>query len=144
MTDNIYSKLSEIITTNNYLVHKKDTSNVFYNELGPSVLSNSKATSDDIFIDCQPTGADGESLVPVNKTLESALSSETFNLFQNKYFKMLIPVLIIIIVLKIGSLIFGSISRGGRGGGAAGTTANAAGAALTGGGGGIRSLCKKK
>ena len=61
MTDNIYSKLSEIITTNNYLVHKKDTTNVFYNELGPSVLANSQATSDDIFIDCQPTGADGES-----------------------------------------------------------------------------------
>jgi len=58
---------------------------------------------------------------------------------------MLIPVLIIIIVLKIGSLIFGSISRGGRGGGAAGapTGATAPTNALT-GGGGIRSLGRKK
>ena len=146
MTNNIYSKLSEIITTNNYLVHKKDTSNVFYNELGPSVLSNSKATSDDIFIDCQPTGADGESLVPVNKTLESALAPDISNLFQNKYFKMLIPVLIIIIVLKIGALILGSISKGGRGGGAAGASASISASASTSAltGGGIRSLCKKK
>ena len=111
MTDNIYSKLSAIITPNIYTVKKIDNTYVYYNELGPSALS--KSTSDDIFIDCQPTGADGESLVPVNKTIESALAPDISKLLQNKYLKMLIPVLIIILILKIGGIILGSISRGG-------------------------------
>ena len=73
-------------------------------------------------------------------------SPDISNLFQNKYFKMLIPVLIIIIVLKIGALILGSISKGGRGGGAAGASASISASASTSAltGGGIRILCKKK
>ena len=135
MNDNIYSKLNEIITLNNYNVHKVDDTYVYYNELGPSFLSTS--TSDEIFIDCQPTGDDGTSLVPVNKSLTSALSADIptlSNLLKNKFVKTLITVLIIIIVLKVSTAIFKGISSGGSSGGGGATSSISSPLSKVGGG----------
>lgn len=50
--------LKNVINTNNHEV-KKNPNGFFYNKTGPS----KGKTSDDIYIDCKPTGSDGKTLV---------------------------------------------------------------------------------
>ncbi len=110
--------MSHLIKKNhNYIIHKVDDSFVFYNPKGPSALSKSK-NNDEIYINCEPTGSSGESLVPVNKYIEPALAHTISDFFSNKYVKIVVPVIVIFIMVKIVGGIFNSISsRGGGSGG---------------------------
>ena len=117
MTDKTYAMMSLLIKKNhNYVIHKVDDSFVFYNPKGPSALSKSK-NNDEIYINCEPTGASGESLVPVNKYIEPALAHTVSDFFSNKYVKIVVPVIVIFIMVKIVGGIFNSISSRGGGGG---------------------------
>jgi carbonic anhydrase len=125
MDDKTFSLFTQIIPqTHNLTTHTISDGNVFYNTQGPSTLLSKYRNNDEIYIDCQPTGADGESLVPVNKSIEPALVVDISTLFNNKYLKMVLPVLMIFCVVRFAGGILNSISNVGgaasRGGGGKG------------------------
>jgi carbonic anhydrase len=127
MNDRTYALFTEIIAKKHtYTIHRISDSNVFYNAKGPSALSSSDR-KEEIFIDCQPTGADGESLVPVYKSLEPALVNNIGDFFNSKIVKMVLPAIMIFLVVKFAGSIFNSISNVGK----------QSGGMQSGGGGGI-------
>lgn len=127
MNDKTYTLFTQIISqTHNYNVQPISDGNVFYNTKGPSTLLSKSRNNDEIYIDCQPTGADGESLVPVNKSVEPFLVMSLDSFLNNSYVRMVIPALLIFFVVKFAGGILNSISnvgtakggtdlRGGRG-----------------------------
>lgn len=122
INDKTNTMLSLLLKKNhNYVTHKVDDSFVFYNPKGPSALSKSK-NNDEIYINCEPTGASGESLVPVHKYAEPALAHSASEFFSNKYVKVIVPVIIILLLVKFVGGIFGSVSS--VGGAGAGTVAS--------------------
>ena len=118
MSSSTYSTFTQIISQNtDYTVVGIDESSVFYNASGPSNgASTSSENSDEIYIDCQPTGANGTSLVPVNKTIEPGLVVGLSDFINNPYIKSLLPVFVIFIVVKIAGSILNSISNVSSGG----------------------------
>jgi carbonic anhydrase len=128
MDNDTYALFTQVITpTNTYSVNPISDSSVFYNATGPTSIASSSNSNDEIFIDCQPTGANGESLVPVYKSLEPALANNIGDVLNNKFVKMVAPALIIFIVVKfVGSILnsmtnVGKQSGGGGGGGGSGS-----------------------
>ena len=75
------------------------------------LLSKSLQNNEEIFIDCQPTGADGESLVPVNKTIEPGLVHELSDFVNNSFVKMVLPAFFIFLVVKFAGGVLNSISN---------------------------------
>lgn len=68
INDKTFKQMGNMIISQNTIVYPaKDR--LFYNSSGPTVVG----INDDIYIDCRPTGADGNVIVPVSK--ESELNS---------------------------------------------------------------------
>jgi len=77
---------------------KINNNNVFYNKNG----ANSKNSSDDIFIDCQPVDSDGNILVDMNMTEGKSDSSDSDSGFN---FEKIAPYLYTLIGLAVGYII---------------------------------------
>lgn len=95
MMPETYKKLDSIILKNLYDV--KQGQHLFYNEKGPS-SGGGGASTNDIYIDCQPVGSSEETteiITDFGSETYSSYSSETMKLFKNPF-----------IVLFFGSIIF--------------------------------------
>jgi len=92
ITQNVYDNLKKIIKENYYTT--KSGVPFFYNSKGPNT-----ATSDDIYIDCQPTGESEETTDVVNDT-STTLSDYSFeDLKNNDMFKFIIGLILFLILI---------------------------------------------
>lgn len=104
--------LTSMITAQSYTVYNIASGMVFYNAIGPSMLGKDKG--DDIYIQCEPTGSDGESLIPVNKSIPGSIfvgSGDIYNILQNKYVIMFSSLIALIIVYKMLTKIFDGLGK---------------------------------
>lgn len=71
-----FTKLSKIITSQAYQTTKAD-GGVYYNKNGPKTY---KTTDDDIYIECKPTGSEGETIITTGITpYENIFNSDLLN-----------------------------------------------------------------
>lgn len=115
MSQNAFDVLNKIITNNKYST--KNKKELFYNEKGPSTIKS--ASGDDIYIECTPTGASGESLIPIAGTgiSQSLLNFSSVGVvFNNIFFKIFIGIVVIYIIMKVGYVILGKIFNTQNGG----------------------------
>lgn len=97
-----YTSLKKVISANSY-TNRKNSKGVFYNKNGPS---NGTSGSGDLYMECLPTGSEGEALVPLVKSSEQLFNTETVKQFfiNNSWiYKVLAGILIVFILVKIGS-----------------------------------------
>jgi hypothetical protein len=112
MSQNAFNVLNKIIKSNLYTTkNKTNKTGLFYNEKGPTALQSINGGGD-IYIECTPTGASGESLVPVTGT--QSLSLLNFGsagvVVDNLFFKIFIGILVIYIIMEVGKYILGKIT----------------------------------
>jgi hypothetical protein len=104
-----YKALSKIISENAYPVRQNN--GIFYNKNGPS--SSSKNGSGDIYMECLPTGSDGEQLVPLdlpssNNMFDDQSIKKFYN--DNKWIPwVVVAIVLAILIKKIGLLAFNKI-----------------------------------
>jgi len=110
---------------------KLNPDGIFYNPSGPVKLN-----SGEIYIDCQPTGSDGEIIVASRKDTGGMLDNEMLKKVWNfTFMKILIGAMVMIIVWKVAmKLINGIAKSSARMAGGAGTGGAGTGGAGTGGG----------
>jgi len=118
MSPDAYDSLKKIIITNAY-DSKKNNKGVFFNKNGPSPFSGDKG---DIYMECLPTGSEGESLVPLAKSSEQMFNTVSIKqlLKNNLFIQVLIGILLILILTKLGGWLLESLTNdkgqaGGRG-----------------------------
>ena len=108
-----FDMLKEMIMESNFPIKSNDPdSHYAYNDKGATHGSDS-AGSDEIYIDCQPTGSSGEVLI--DKTKDSILNSDSFNILNSMSLKTVTKLssvvtailLIFSIILILGVLIYG-------------------------------------
>jgi carbonic anhydrase len=90
LVDETIKKLQQIIIPLNYIKCPNDPV-LFFNQKGPL---NSAITSNDIYIDCQPTGSSEEETTTTTTTSEN-------DLFKNPTFQSFLSILIIIVFFMV-------------------------------------------
>ena len=99
--------LQKVITSHTISV-RKNPNGIFYNENGPSIGSSS---SEDIYIECNPTGSDGKMYVSTNDTQSStsspSISSETLI----QWIIPLVGVIVFILLIYAAPPIVNSIAK---------------------------------
>ena len=91
---------------------------LYYNEKGPTYFSPS-GISEEIFIECLPTGSSGEVLIEKNKSNETVFNNQKIkNIVNNKIFQGIFIALLIILALFMLKMLFYSFlsSKGLKGG----------------------------
>jgi carbonic anhydrase len=108
MSIDAFKVFNKVITANGYS-NKNNDNGVFYNKKGPNIKSIS--AKDDIYMECLPTGSEGETLVPAAKTTEQMFSGETIKdiLKNNAFMQVLIGILLIFIITKLGGFLLGNL-----------------------------------
>lgn len=91
----VLSALKKLITENVYDI--KPSPGLFFNEKGPT----NGPGSDQIYIDCQPVGQSEEEEVVITDSGSSADTITAENIFQNKYFQMLLGAIIFIAIIYL-------------------------------------------
>ena len=92
MTSTAFKVLNNITSVNTYNTHSV-SDGLYYNSTGP-VLQTSGG---DIYIDCQPTGSDGEVLIGDTSTTSSLFDSNTIsNIMNSGFLQVIIGVLLMI------------------------------------------------
>ena len=120
MSQNAFNVLNKVIYSNKYSTTTNNKNGLFYNQKGPSSITNNK--DGDIYIECLPTGSSGESLVPIPSQATELLNfSAIGTIFNNFFFKIFIGFIVIYLIMTVGNIIFNKIfftqSGGGGGGG---------------------------
>lgn len=137
-----FKTLDKIITSNGYAT-KKNKRGVFYNGNGPSPLSGS--IKGDIYMECLPTGSDGEQLVPLEKTSNEMFNTESFLSFFKSgslVFQILLGLCLFIILWKVFSWLIASFKSSETSGGASTSTSTSASTSTLSGGGSCSSTFK--
>ena len=98
MSPQAYKTLLAVIPSpNNIMPSSNPTTSIFYNEKGPT-----PPNVGEIFIDCQPTGDDGEVLVPAKADTAGVMDNELLKrLFNSQILKLLIGVLVMLAIWKL-------------------------------------------
>lgn len=96
--------LKQIISPQTYVTHT-NPNGLFYNKNGPS--SGNGSDGDGIYIECNPTGADGSVLVPQGNITSQPTQMDILSFLQNPFVSGLLGVFILIILLFIFKKIFG-------------------------------------
>jgi len=127
MSPSAFATLNKIIYTNKYSTQSANNKNgLFYNQNGPSSLAGA-GKDGDIYIECLPTGASGESLVPMEAQaqVQTLLNfSSVGTIFDSAFFKIFIGIAILLIIWYAGEFLLnkltdvqsGGVQNGGRGG----------------------------
>jgi carbonic anhydrase len=76
ITGGAYSSLQQVISANSYS-RQPNPGGVFYNKNGPNSGAAGGGGNGDIYMECLPTGSEGESLVPLAKSTEEMFNSST-------------------------------------------------------------------
>ena len=103
-----YRTLQRIIVANQYKT-RSPRDRLFYNKDGPSTGKG----KDEIYIDCKPTGSDGETLIGQEKGGDGSASIQEF--FKSKIFyyilSFLIGIILIKVIFKVGNIVFKKIGE---------------------------------
>jgi carbonic anhydrase len=104
-----YKSLKKIITANGSSINN-NKNGVFFNKNGPTSLNG--AGNGDIYMECLPTGSEGETLVPIAKNSEQMFNTDTIkNIFKNNIVLQVITgILIMFGVTKLGQWILNKIT----------------------------------
>ena len=95
-------KLKKVITANGYQPHK-NPNGFFYNKNGPSV---GDVGGGDIYIECNPTGADGKVIVPEGGTSTGGnppenIGEKILDFLKSPWISALFGVILLFIILKV-------------------------------------------
>lgn len=104
ITEESFNTLKNIISQQEYAVNTTNT-NFFYNRVGP--VENRE---DEIYIDCQPTGSDGEVLVQTPKGDANLITDELKQLQNSPIFNALIGVVLMVSLYSLGKAFFSRIT----------------------------------
>jgi carbonic anhydrase len=106
---NAFKSLGNMITSNSYS-DRKNKNGVFYNKNGPSPLTG--AVKGDIYMECLPTGSEGEQQVALQKTSEQLFNSESVTeLLKNNWFlQILIGVCIMLGLTKLAKTLLNKLN----------------------------------
>ena len=110
MTNITYNNLKNTISAHDIAINSKNK-DFFYNINGPKLIRD-----DNIYIDCQPAGNEGQVLMSTNKAPDElqVLGKELMKLQNSSVYSALIGVLLMVGTYIIGSVFFKRISdRGG-------------------------------
>ena len=97
-----FTSLQQIISANSY-TRQSNSAGVFYNKNGPT--NSAGSGKGDIYMECLPTGSEGEALVPLTRNsaeLFNGASVKQFIVTNSWIFKILVGVLIVFVLLKVG------------------------------------------
>jgi carbonic anhydrase len=110
ITNSTYETLKSIISKQQFKINK-NVKDFFYNKVGPM-----KDTKDEIYIDCQPTGDNGEVIISTSKNpLDSAfLSKEMLKFENNKIYNALIGLLLMVGLYGLARILFSQIKSGSK------------------------------
>lgn len=101
--------LNSLISESKYGI-KKATNGFFYNKKGPS--TSLETGEDDIYIECQPTGEDGEILVPKSKKSLGLEYGDTMSkILHNTIFKVFLIIIGALIGIKLLSYGFNIVFK---------------------------------
>ena len=96
--------LQTLLTPHNLTTSLTNKNGLFYNRLGPKLVKG-KAKDDGLYIECQPTGADGEVFIPNKQSSAQLFSGGSLKLLlRNGLFQTIIGILLIVLIMKIGKL----------------------------------------
>ena len=108
MSTNAYKSLLNIIPEPHNVQTKNNPDGVFYNPSGPT-----PPNTGEIYIDCQPTGEDGEVLVPARVDTSGVLDNELLKrIFNFTIIKLLVGVLVMLAIWKMGMKVSNGIAAG--------------------------------
>lgn len=108
MSSSAFKSFSNIISESTSQINPVKNG-LYYNEKGPTYYSPS-GKSEEIFIECLPTGSSGEVLIEKDKTKETIFNNEMMkNIFNNKIFQGIFISFLIILALFLLKMIFYSM-----------------------------------
>ena len=108
MSNSAFQSFSNIIAESNSQINPVQNG-LYYNQKGPTYYSPS-GKSEEIFIECLPTGSSGEVLIEMNKTNETVFNNQVMiNIFNNKIFQGIFIALLIILALFMLKILFSSM-----------------------------------
>lgn len=90
----IFKKMKNMIVSQNIDVYPEN-GRLFYNNKGPS----NKNTEDDIYIDCKPTGSDGNVIMPIGDENKLSESMNIFKSIDSEIIKQIVKILFAGIIL---------------------------------------------
>jgi len=104
MSFSAHSSLSKIISATSHKV-RNGSGGIYYNPKGPS---QSTGLGEDIYIECNPTGSDGETLVKSPASSSTALfsSDSVSNILNSVYFQVIVGAIVILGIMKLGQILF--------------------------------------
>lgn len=112
ITGPAYDSLQQLISANSYS-RQTNRGGVFYNKNGPTNGAGGTGTGD-IYMECLPTGSEGEALVPLTKTSQEMFNTETIKQFftNNSWMiKVLIGLVIVVVLIKLGTYLFSKYDK---------------------------------
>lgn len=110
MSSDAYTALTKLIKPHAYTVQKNDKINLFYNKVGAKRMETNKGDMN-VYIECNPTGDDGEVIVPNNRTsVQMFNTSGLKNMLQNGLFQAIAGVLVIVLMMKICTLLLNKMT----------------------------------
>lgn len=101
ISSNTLKIINNIIKQHDYTTKPDPIGKFFYNRNGPS---RGTATNEDIYIECNPTGSDGELIVPVSSSFLS-MNDDMFNVSNTGVLYVLTSIIGIILMYSIFKLI---------------------------------------
>lgn len=111
ITEPAYTSLQQVISANSYS-RQPNRGGVYYNKNGPT--NSVGGAGNDIYIECSPTGSEGEVLVPLTKNSEELFNTETIKQFfkNNSWMtKVLIGLVIVVVLVKLGGFLFSKYDK---------------------------------
>ena len=110
-----YNSLQQIITANGSSINN-NPNGVFFNKNGPT--SSSGSGNGEFYMECLPTGSEGESLVPLSKNAEQKFNTQMFDmtsmkkmLMDNIGLQILIGIFIMIALTKLGKWLLNTLTN---------------------------------
>lgn len=106
MTQSTYTTITGFLSKQRYRTNN-NFKDFFYNKVGPV-----KETKNEIYIDCQPTGDNGEILISTNKNPINAdfLSKEISKIENNHVYNALVGILLMVGLYGLAKLLFSRIT----------------------------------
>jgi len=99
------ASLQQLLKRHKYATSPSNPGGLFFNRLGPKLIKGA-ATDDGLYIECQPTGSDGEVFIPNQQSSAQLFSGGSLkNLLRNGLFQTIIGVLLIIFIMKLGKIL---------------------------------------
>jgi hypothetical protein len=117
MNQKTFDTFSKMISESNEQIQNVNEAGLFFNNSGPSVITNNNSIQNDneIYIECLPTGSSGEVLVqtaPHVSTLFNASElNSVMNFFNNQIFKQFFGVFVVIGVIYGGKKLIKHLTK---------------------------------